>query len=77
MNQIHKTSIAMTSLPSPSAACVPAHRGALWRYVAQRLLVLLLDAGVGHPCQNQRGPQALVLLRVYAQVSCRGRQTHS
>lgn len=74
MHQIQKTSHATTPLPSPSAACVPAHRGALGRDVAQRLLVLPLDAGVGHPGQNQRGAQALVLLRVHAQVACRGRQ---
>lgn len=64
----------MASLPSASVACVPAYRGALRRDVAQSLLVLPLDAGVWHPGENQGGAQALVLLRVHAQVACRGQQ---
>lgn len=63
----------MVFLPSAPAASVPAHRGALGRDVAQRLLVLPLDAGVGHPGEDQSGAQALVLLRVHAQVACRAR----
>lgn len=64
----------MAFLPSASAACVPAHRGALRRDVAQRLLILPLDAGVRHPGQNQSGAQALILLRVHTQVACRGQR---
>ena len=60
------------SLPSATAACIPAYRGALWCDVAQRLLILLLDAGIGHPGQNQCGAQALILLHVYTQVACQG-----
>lgn len=76
MHEISKdqTIRSVARLPSPSAACVPAHGGALRRDVAQRLLVLPLDARVGHPCQNQSGAQALVLLRVHTQVACRGRR---
>lgn len=62
------------SPPSTSAASIPAHRRALRRDVAQRLLVLPLDAGVRHPGQNQSGAQALVLLRVHAQVAYRRQQ---
>lgn len=59
-------------LPSASVACVPTYRGALRRDVAQRLLIVPLDAGVGHPGQNQSGAQALIFLRVHTQVACRG-----
>lgn len=63
----------MAFLPSASAACVPAHRGALRGDVPQCLLILPLDAGVRHPGQDQSSAQAVVLLCVHTQVACRGR----
>lgn len=62
------------SVPSASTACVPANRGALGRDVAQSLLILPLDAGVGHPGQNQSCAQAVVLLHMHTQVAYGGRQ---
>lgn len=61
-------------VPSASAAGVPAYGGALWGDVPQGLLILPLDAGIGHPGQNQSGPKTLILLHVHTQITCRAQK---
>lgn len=56
--------------PAPQTGCL-AHRGALGGDITQCLFILPLDPRVGDPCEDEGGPQQLILLRVQAQVPCR------